>query len=124
AAGLPEDLLPQVILREDRTPPLVNDAALVQRLRAAWSEALGPDAVVDQPPTGMGGEDFAYYTIDPVIPTAFWRVGGTPAEDFARAAAGGPPIPSHHSPLFKIAPEPSIRVGVESTVVALLELLG
>jgi hypothetical protein len=53
-----------------------------------------------------------------------WSVGGTPAEDFARAAAGGAAVSGHHSGLFKIAPEPSVRLGVESSVVALLELMG
>ena len=37
--------------------------------------------------------------------------------------AGGPPVPSHHSPLFKIAPEPSITLGTEAMVLATLELL-
>ena len=38
--------------------------------------------------------------------------------------AGIPTIAGHHSPLFQIASEPAVRVGVESTVVALLELMG
>ena len=38
-------------------------------------------------------------------------------------AAGGEPVPSHHSPLFKISPEPAVTRGVESTVVALMELM-
>jgi len=37
--------------------------------------------------------------------------------------AGGPSVPRHHSPLFKISPEPAVRAGVESTVVALMTLL-
>jgi len=123
AAGLPEDLLPEVIVLEERTPPGFNDPALAVRLGEAWTEAFGADAIVSEPATGMGGEDFAYFTIDPDIPSVFWRVGGTPAEDFERARAGGPPIPSHHSPLFKISPEPAITAGVESTVVALLSLM-
>lgn len=123
AAGLPEALLPEVIVSEERTPPGFNDPELTQRLRDAWTDAMGEDRVVDEPTRGMAGEDFAYLTIDPQIPSVFWRVGGTPVEDFERAAAGGPPVPSHHSPLFRIAPEPSVRAGVESTVVALLELL-
>jgi hippurate hydrolase len=40
------------------------------------------------------------------------------------AENGGPAVPSHHSPLFKISPESSVTTGVESTVVALLELMG
>jgi hippurate hydrolase len=122
-AGLPDDLLPEVIVTDERTPPGFNDPALAARLGKAWTDALGAEAVVNEPPTGMGGEDFAYFTIEPEIPSVFWRIGGTPAEDFAREKAGGPPVPSHHSPLFKIAPEPSIRAAVESTVLALLELM-
>jgi hippurate hydrolase len=122
-AGLPEDLLPEVVVLDERTPPGFNDPALVERLRHAWADSLGDDSLIDEPATGMVGEDFAYFTIDPEIPSVFWRVGGTPAEDFARAEAGGPPVPSHHSPLFKISPEPSVTLGVESTVVALLDLM-
>jgi hippurate hydrolase len=122
-AGLPEDLLPEVIVRDERTPPGFNDPELVERLRSAWADDLGADTVIDQPTTGMGGEDFAYFTIDPAIPSVFWRVGGTPAADFERADAGGPPVPSHHSPLFRIEPAPAVTLGVESTVVALLALM-
>ena len=84
---------------------------------------MGADRVIDVPPTGMGGEDFPFFTIDPDIPGVFWRVGGTPTEDFEMEKQGGQPVPSHHSPLFRIQPEPSIRAGVESTVLALLELM-
>ena len=71
----------------------------------------------------MGAEDFPMFTSSLDIPSVYWKVGGTPAEDFARESAGGAPVPSHHSPLFKIVPEPSVRAGVESTVRALLELM-
>jgi amidohydrolase len=123
AAGLPEELLPEVVILDEWTPPLINDAPLARRLKNAWRESMGADMVVDIPPTGMGGEDFPFFTIDPDIPGVFWRVGGTLAEDFEREKQGGKPVPSHHSPLFRIQPEPSIRAGVESTVLALLELM-
>ena len=123
AAGLPEELLPDVIVLEEWVPPLVNTSELVQRLRSVWTSGMGSNNVIEQMPTGMGGEDFPFFTLEPEIPGVYWRIGGTPAEDFARAEAGGPPVPSHHSPLFRIAPEPSIRAGVESTVRALLELM-
>ena len=45
-------------------------------------------------------------------------------EDIEKADAGGPPLPSHHSPFFKIEPEPSVTMGVEAMTVAVLELLG
>ena len=123
AAGLPEDKLPEVTVSEESVPPTTNDAALTRRLKIAWSENMGGDTVVDIPTKGMGAEDFPFFTVDPSIQSVYWAIGGTPAEDFERARAGGPPVPSHHSPLFKISPEPAVRAGVESTVVALMTLM-
>ena len=123
-AGLPEDKLPEVIISEESVPPTVNDADLARRLRGAWETSLGASRVVDIPTKGMGAEDFPFFTIDPEISSVYWVIGGTPQADFDREAAGGEPVPTHHSPLFKIAPEPSVRAGVASTVVALMELMG
>ena len=122
-AGLPEDKLPEVIISNESVPPVVNDAPLVRRLRAAWIEGMGEASVVDIPTKGMGAEDFPFFTQDPEISSVYWAIGGTPQEDFETEAAGGPPVPSHHSPLFKIAPEPSVTAGVESTVLALKTLM-
>jgi hippurate hydrolase len=125
AAGLPEDKLPEVTVLEDESvPPTNNDPELTQRIKTAWIEALGEGSVITNPTKGMGAEDFPFFTTDPEVSSVYWRIGGTPLEDFERAAAGGEPVPSHHSPLFKISPEPAVRAGVESTVVALLELMG
>ncbi|MEM8683432.1 MAG: amidohydrolase [Pseudomonadota bacterium] len=121
-AGLPDDKLPQVIISEESVPPTINDAALARQLKAAWTEAMGADRVVDIPTKGMGAEDFPFFTVNPDIPSVYWKIGGTPKADFEREAAGGAPVPSHHSPLFKIEPESSVTTGVESTVVALLSI--
>jgi len=124
AAGLPEDKLPEVIISEESVPPTINDPNLARRLKQAWSEAMGDDALFEEKQEGMGAEDFPYFTTDPGITSVYWGIGGTPQEDLDAEEAGGPMVPSHHSALFKIAPEPSVRAGVESTVVALLELMG
>ncbi len=123
-AGLPEDKLPEVIVAErEAVPPTVNTPELTERITSAWNNSIGTETVVSEPTRGMGAEDFPFFTIDPSIPSVYWQIGGTPQEAFDAAAAGGPPVPSHHSPLFKISPEPSVRAGVESTVVALMELM-
>jgi hippurate hydrolase len=122
-AGLPEDKLPEVIVSNESVPPVVNDAALVRRLRSSWVESMGDGAVVDIPTKGMGAEDFPFFTMDPEISSVYWSIGGTPQEAFDVEAAGGEPVPSHHSPLFKISPEPSVTKGVESTIVALKALM-
>ena len=124
AAGLPEDKLPEVIVSNEGTPPTVNDGPLARRLRQAWGEAMGEDSLYDESFEGMGAEDFPYFSNDPYIPSVYWDIGGTPQEDLDAEAAGGPVVSGHHSPFFKIAPEPSVRAGVESTVVALMELMG
>jgi len=123
-AGLPEDKLPEVIISNESVPPTTNDAKLARQLKRAWASAMGAETVVDIPTKGMGAEDFPLFTIDPEIASVYWAIGGTPKQDFDTEDAGGAPVPSHHSPLFRISPEPAVRAGVESTVVALMELMG
>ena len=123
-AGLPEDLLPEVIVSSESVPPTINDVDLARRLKAAWADAMGEGALLYNAPSGMGAEDFPRFTTDPAIRSVYWQIGGTPIEDIELEEAGGTAVPSHHSPLFKISPEPSVTAGVESTVVALLELMG
>lgn len=122
-AGLPDDLLPTVKLVES-VPPTMNNPELAHRLQAVWTKAFGSDQVGHKPKEDMGAEDFPYFTTDPAITSVYFLVGGTPNEDIEIAAAGGTPVPSHHSPLFKIAPEPAVTRGVEATVLALRELMG
>jgi len=122
-AGIPEDKLPEVIVGEFSYPPTFNDKNLARRLKSVLANKMGDDALVEPSESGMGAEDFGFFTTDPYIPSVYFSVGGTPAEDFERAKAGGTPIASHHSPQFKISPEPSVTAGVEATVHALLELM-
>ncbi len=123
-AGLPDDKLPEVVVSEESVPPTINDAPLAQRLRAVWSDKMGKEILSEKPNKGMGAEDYPFFTTDPYIPSVYFAIGGTPETDFEAAAKGGAPIPSHHSPLFKITPEPAVRSGVEATVLAMMELMG
>ncbi|MCB9396959.1 MAG: amidohydrolase [Acidobacteria bacterium] len=124
AAGLPEDKLPKVINTGESCPPTINDVALTQRLKQAWRQQLGADIFDDNyKRQGMGAEDFPFFTTDPYIKSVYFQIGGTPQADFERERNGGEPVPSHHSPLFKIEPDLSIQTGVKATVVALLEIL-
>lgn len=123
ANGLPEDKLAIVKVTET-TPVTVNDAALARRLNGAIADALGKDVVVPFQQTNMGAEDFAFF-VDPSfgIPGYYFAVGGTNPEWIKAARNGGPPITGHHSPLFRIDPEPSVRLGVEAMTAAVLDLL-
>jgi hippurate hydrolase len=122
-AGMPEDKLPEVVVSEFSFPPTFNDQKLSKRLKNVLSEKMGEDALLAPAETGMGAEDFGFFTTEPYIPSVYFKVGGTPKADFERAAAGGAAVPSHHSPQFKITPEPAIKSGVEATVYALLDIM-
>ena len=122
-AGLPDELLPEVIVSDEWVPPTVNNIELTQQLRNAWANEFGDDVFFDAKRDGMGAEDFPFFTTEPYIPSTYFSVGGTPQADFDAEKSGGPAVPSHHSPLFKINPVESVTLGVEATVVALRDLL-
>ena len=121
--GMPDDKLPIVKVSEG-TPTTINDAPLARRMNAALARDLGANVMVPFEQRDMGAEDFAYF-VDPKlgVPGYYFAVGGTPQAAFDVERAGGPAVPSHHSPLFKIAPEPAITLGTEAMVMATLELL-
>jgi hippurate hydrolase len=123
AAGLSDDMLPEVVVHENESvPPTLNNAALTARLRSVWAEGIRSDVFYDAPRLGMGAEDFPFFTTEPYIPSVYFAVGGTPQADIDAAAAGGPPVASHHSPLFKVEPKAAVTLGVEASTLALLDL--
>ena len=122
AHGLPEDNLPQVTVSEG-TPVTYNDPTLARRLNAVMRETFGESATPPFEQRGMGAEDFAYFVAeDTGVPGYYFAVGGTPQAAFDAAANGGPAVPSHHSPLFKIAPRESVTVGSRAMIAAVLDL--
>jgi amidohydrolase len=116
--GVPEELLPEVTRSQtETTPPTINDTPTAQRIKQAFLGHFGENVVVDQPREGMGAEDFAYFVTPELgVKGVYFAVGGTPAEEVAKA-------PAHHSARFKIEPEPAIKAGVEAMVVGALTLL-
>ena len=122
--GLPEDKLPEVKVSFESTPATMNDPELTVRMRQVFQAHFGEDVLHFEPREGMGAEDFAYF-VQPEhkVPGAYFAVGGTTQADIDAEDAGGPPVPSHHSPFFKVAAEPSVRLGTEAMTVAVLDLL-
>lgn len=122
--GLPDDMLPEVIVYENEgVPPTLNDIGMLERMRGVWADQLGEEVFYNKERLAMGAEDFPFFTVDPYIPSVYFAVGGTDPADFEREAAGGPPVASHHSPLFRIVPEPSVELGVKASVTGLMDLL-
>lgn len=115
--GVPENLLPEVKRSStETTPPTINDHATAERLREVMSDAFGADVLWDEPRQGMGAEDFAYFvTPESGVRGVYFSVGGTLPENLDTAA-------SHHSPFFRIEPEPAIKLGTEAMVRAALAL--
>lgn len=110
AAGVPEDRPPVLTLLDESARPLVNDPALVRRVRAAVEAVLGSDRVAAIGPSS-GSEDFgAFGGADPPVPLCYFRVG-----------TGGGRL---HSPTFAPAPRPVLEACVTAFAAAALELLG
>ena len=116
--GVPENLLPEVHRSiVETTPPTINDAAMAERILTAVRENMGEEYIYSAPREGMGAEDFAYFVQPELgVKGVYFSIGGTPEDEVDKA-------PSHHSPFFKVEPEPSIKSGVEATVIAAMELL-
>lgn len=122
-AGLPDDKMPEVTVSDFAFPPTFNDKKLAQRVKSVLTKTMGADTLLMPSTLGMGAEDFGFFTTEPYIPSVYFNVGGTPKSDFDRAKAGGAAVPSHHSPQFKVSPEPSVKAGVEATINILLDVM-
>ena len=105
------------------TPALLNDPGLTRKTVAAFKEVLGPDKVYERPPV-MGGEDFGRYG-KAGVPIFLYFLGTLPPERVAESKReGAAPLPSLHSDKFYPVPEPSIRTGVLTMTMAVLNLAG
>jgi hippurate hydrolase len=123
AAGLPENLLPEVKTDDTFTPLLSNDPALVERLRGVFTGLYGAEKVIDRKPM-MGGEDFSRYgmTADKIPLCMFW-LGAQPAEVIRESEKKGEPTPSLHSPFFYPDIETALPMGITAMCAAVLEEL-
>jgi amidohydrolase len=123
AAGVPQDRLPIVKIRDQYTPATYNDVPLTRRVTAAFVRALGKDNVVDTPPSTVG-EDFSRYSrVDPPIPTCMFWLGTVDPEKIEKSRNEGTPLPSLHSSAYAPLPEPSIKTGIRAMSAAVLDLL-
>jgi amidohydrolase len=98
---------------DSNAPALVNDPALVAKLRPSLEAAVGKDHVIDQPPLTVS-EDFAYYA--DAAPVMFFFVGSTPLDKDPAA------MPMNHSPLYS-PDEGALDVGLRAMLQATLDFL-
>jgi hippurate hydrolase len=122
SAGLPEDRLPVIKIREPTTPATVNDPVLTQRLVTLFKNNFGSENVVEMPPY-MVGEDFSRYGMqEKKVPIFMFWLGAIDPDKVKQAEQSGEQLPSLHSPYFAPLPEPTIKTGVKAMYTAALEL--
>ncbi|HEY5722112.1 MAG TPA: amidohydrolase [Allosphingosinicella sp.] len=124
AAGMPEDRMPVVTIRDaEYTPATFNTEALTTSTAALFTERFGANRVQKTPPV-MGGEDFSrFWLADKSIESLIFWVGGVPQAKWD--AAGGNPakLPSLHSPFWAPEAESVIETATEAMVTAALGVL-
>ena len=124
AAGIPDDRMPIVTVREAlSTPATFNTEKLSNRARKLFTDHFGA-ARVASPLPAMVGEDFSrYHLADKTIESLLFWVGGTPKVKWD--AAGGNPqkLPSLHSPFWAPDAEAVISTATEAMTVATLDIL-
>lgn len=121
-AGLPEDRLPTVEVKDEYTPAVFNSPAFIARVTPLLRKSLGEQAVIESSPV-MGGEDFSRYgRTEAQIPGALLWLGAVKPSDHAAAERGELNLPSLHSAKFAPDASPTIETGVKAMTAVLLGL--
>ena len=125
AAGMPEDRMPLVTIREgEYTPATVNTEKLTTETAALFTRRFGADRVIRTRPV-MGGEDFGrFHLADKSIESLIFWVGGVPQAQWDAAAGDPAKLPSLHSPFWAPDAEKTISTATEAMVTAALGVLG
>jgi hippurate hydrolase len=109
----------------DQFPLTSNDAAVTERVRAAFSAHFGADSV-HRAERQTASEDFSRIPDAFGAPYTFWLLGGADPDAYRAAAAKGTvnqDIPANHSPFFAPVIDPTLSMGVQAHVVAALSYL-
>jgi amidohydrolase len=121
-AGMPEDKLPLVSIRDEYTPSVYNDPGLIRSIVPVLKSVLGEAAVQPVDPV-MAGEDFARYgRTEARIPGALLWLGAENEAKYQSARKQGKVLPGLHSARFAPDAGPTIATGVKSMSAVLREL--
>jgi hippurate hydrolase len=104
-------------------PLLTNDPKLTKRLMTLFGTVLGAENIVARKPI-MGGEDFSRFAFTGA-PICMYFLGTIEPEKFAASKKeGGKPLPSTHNDSYYPQPGPSLKMGVRTMSLAVMELMG
>ena len=107
---------------DEYTPATLNDVPLTRRTVAVFKEVLGEGNVRTRPPV-MGAEDFGRLS-QGGVPIFMYFLGTIPQERYdAAQKPGARPLPGMHSDSYAPLPEPSIRTGVRTMTLAVMNLM-
>ena len=124
AAGMPDDKMPVVTMREgEYTPATFNTEGFSNRALELFAQNFGPQRVIKTPAV-MGGEDFSrFWLADKSIESLIFWVGGTPRKDYEAAGGDAAKLPSLHSPFWAPEAETVIATATEALTLAALDVL-
>lgn len=124
AAGMPEDRMPVVTVREEMyTPATFNTEKLSNRALDLFAQNFGKDRVIKVPAV-MGGEDFSrFWLADKGMESLIFWVGGTPKAKWDAAGGDSTKLPSLHSPYWAPEADAVISTGTEALTLAALDVL-
>jgi amidohydrolase len=124
AAGMPEDKMPVVTVREEMyTPSTFNTEKITASTLALFTANFGPQRVIKTPAV-MGGEDFSrFWLADKSIESLIFWVGGTPKPVWDAAGGNQQKLPSLHSPYWAPDAEAVISTATEAMTLAALDVL-
>ncbi len=106
---------------EESTPPTINSPELVERVVAAFRDALGPDHAMKTSPV-MGAEDFGLFG-EPKIPICMFWIGTMDPARLETARSRKEALPALHSSKYYPDPGPSIETGIRAMTSAVVKLL-
>jgi len=123
AAGVPEDRLPVVTVKDNYTPSTFNTDPLTGDLSTLFAQRFGRDRVVDVKPL-MGAEDFSeLWRADKSIQSVYFMVGGVPKAKWDTAQGNPAKLPSLHSAFWAPDAEAVISTATEAMTAAALDVL-
>jgi hippurate hydrolase len=124
AAGMPEDKMPVVTIREaEYTPATFNTEKISARALELFQQHFGADRAIKTPAV-MGGEDFSrFWLADKSIESLIFWVGGTPRPVWDAAGGNQQKLPSLHSPFWAPDAEAVISTATEAMTLAALDVL-
>lgn len=122
AAGVPDHLLPLVLIGDQYTPPTTNDPDLVNKAVLSMKDILGEENII-KASLGTAAEDFGKYgRTEEKVPIAMFLCGSIDSERYNKIIQSGEKLPGLHNSAYYPDFEPSYKAGVSAMTKAMIDL--